>query len=61
MIGPVPYHGMQGLLSRTPGRLRKAAPCVGEDTWTVLSDLLGYDEDAIAGLLARGAVEISVG
>ena len=61
VIGPVPYHGMQGLLSRTPGRLRKAAPCVGEDTWTVLTELLGYDEDAIAALLAGGAVEISVG
>ena len=52
VMGPVPYHGVQGLFSRTPGRPRKAAPCVGEDTWTVLTELLGYDPDEVAALLA---------
>ena len=61
VMGPVPYHGVQGLLSRTPGRPRKAAPCVGEDTWAVLTELLGYEPDDVAALLSGGAVEISVG
>jgi benzylsuccinate CoA-transferase BbsF subunit len=61
VMGAVPYNGMQAILSATPGRLRKAAPCVGEDTWAVLTELLGYDEDEAARLLADGAVEINVG
>ena len=30
----------------------KAAPMLGEDTFSVLSDVLGYDEDQIAKLAA---------
>jgi benzylsuccinate CoA-transferase BbsF subunit len=61
VMGPVPYNGMQAQLSATPGRLRKAAPCVGEDTIHVLVDLLGCDEDEVADLIASEAVEINVG
>lgn len=61
VMGPVPYNGMQARLSLTPGRPRKAAPCVGEDSLMVLVDLLGYDEDEVAELLACEAVEINVG
>jgi benzylsuccinate CoA-transferase BbsF subunit len=61
VMGAVPYTGLAARLSRTPGRLSKAAPCVGEDTWFVLTELAGYDEDEAARLLADGAVEISVG
>ncbi len=60
-MGPVPYDGLQARLSRTPGRLTKAAPCVGEDSYTVLADLLGMDEDEIADLIAAEAVEITGG
>jgi benzylsuccinate CoA-transferase BbsF subunit len=60
VMGPVPYNGMQARLSLTPGRARKAAPCVGEDSLMVLVDLLGYDEDEVADLLACEAVEINV-
>ncbi len=60
-MGTVPYDGLQAHLSRTPGRLTKAAPCVGEDSYTVLADLLGMDEDEIADLLAAEAVEITGG
>ena len=34
-----------------------APPRLGEDTESVLADVLGYDEQRIADLLARGAVE----
>jgi benzylsuccinate CoA-transferase BbsF subunit len=60
-MGPVPYNGMQARLSLTPGRARKAAPCVGEDSLMVLVDLLGYDEEEVTDLLACEAVEINVG
>jgi benzylsuccinate CoA-transferase BbsF subunit len=58
-MGTVPYDGLQAKLSRTPGRLRKAAPCVGEDTYMVLQEILGMDGDEIADLIAAEAVEIT--
>ena len=61
VMGPVPYNGAQARLSATPARVRKAAPCLGEDTWMVLTELLGYADDEAAELLASGAVEIQVG
>jgi crotonobetainyl-CoA:carnitine CoA-transferase CaiB-like acyl-CoA transferase len=51
---------VQARLSVTSGRVRKAAPCLGEDTLTILSDLLGYDEDEIGELLVSEAVEINL-
>ena len=46
-MGLVPYDGLATIFSETPGRLRKAAPCLGADTHTVLSGLLGLPEDEI--------------
>ncbi|MDA1036579.1 MAG: CoA transferase, partial [Chloroflexi bacterium] len=34
-----------------------APPRLGEDTKTVLAEVLGYDKQRIADLLAKGAVE----
>ena len=59
VIGEAAYNGMQATLSATPAHLRKAAPCVGEDSQFVLSELLGFDDDEIAGLLAAEVVEIT--
>jgi crotonobetainyl-CoA:carnitine CoA-transferase CaiB-like acyl-CoA transferase len=42
-------------LSRTPARLRKTAPRLGEDTRAVLGEA-GYAADEIAALEARGIV-----
>jgi len=47
------------LLSRTPGALTKAGPCLGEDSFAVLVDVLGMDPDEVAMLLAEGVVEIT--
>ena len=57
--GTVPYDGTAALLSRTPGALTKAGPCLGEDSFTVLVDVLGMDPDEVAMLLAEGVVEIT--
>ena len=59
VIGEVPYNGMQARLSATPAHLRKAAPCVGEDSYYVLSELLDLDADEIADLLAAEVIEIT--
>ena len=50
VMGTVPYDGLATIFSETPGKLRKAAPCLGEDTHHVLSEILGMDEHAIARL-----------
>ncbi|MEZ5231944.1 MAG: hypothetical protein R2749_04450 [Acidimicrobiales bacterium] len=41
-----------------PGAPTRAAPCLGEDTFTVLTELIGMDPDE-AQLLADGVVEIT--
>ena len=56
--GVVPYDGMQARLSRTPGRLRNAGPCVGQDTMHVLRELLDVPEDRIVDLVAAEAIEV---
>jgi len=44
-------------LSRTPGRVERAGPSLGEDNDVVLRDLLGYDDDRITDLVIAGALE----
>ena len=44
-------------LSRTPGAPRCRAPFLGEHTWEVLTDLLGYDAERIAELAAAELLE----
>jgi benzylsuccinate CoA-transferase BbsF subunit len=59
VYGAVPYSGMQAVLSRTPGRVRAPAPCLGQDTWYVLETILGVDGETIGELLADEVVEIT--
>ncbi|MEZ5263184.1 MAG: CoA transferase [Acidimicrobiales bacterium] len=61
VMGVQRYNGMQARLTRTPGRPRKAAPCVGEDTLFVLEELLGCDGDEVAAYLESGALQIELG
>lgn len=56
-MGPVKYDGLATRYSATPGRLRKAAPCLGEDTHYVVTELLGLGEDEIAEAAAAGALQ----
>ena len=43
--------------SGSPGKLRKAAPALGEDTHYVLSELLGADDAAIVAAVGAGALQ----
>ncbi len=43
-------------LSRTPGEVRRPAPCLGEHTRQVLTGLLGYSDAEVDGLEAAGVV-----
>lgn len=54
-IGPVRQLGVPVKLSRTPGRVERPAPAIGEHTEEVLA-AAGYDEDEIAALTEQGAV-----
>ena len=57
VMGPTPYDGLVTKFSATPGVLHKAAPALGEDTFHVLSELVGIEEDRIALAAAAGALE----
>jgi len=43
-IGAQRYRMVSYQLSETPGRVRRAAPCLGQDNEEVLSEWLGLDE-----------------
>jgi crotonobetainyl-CoA:carnitine CoA-transferase CaiB-like acyl-CoA transferase len=55
-MGPTPYDGPVTHFSDTPAVLRKAAPCLGEDTHMVLTEFLGYSEDELARFAEAGAL-----
>src|SRR4029077_6231091 len=48
---PAPYEGHALRLEATPGRLRRAAPVLGEHTGLVLRELLGFSEEEVARLV----------
>lgn len=55
--GPMPYEDVQAVLSKTPGRIRWAAPLVGQDNNHILKDILQMSDDEVAGLAQRGVTE----
>jgi crotonobetainyl-CoA:carnitine CoA-transferase CaiB-like acyl-CoA transferase len=54
----VPMHNVIPRLSDTPGRLRRAAPVIGEHTAELLAGL-GVDSAEIKTLAAAGVVEVA--
>ena len=56
-LGEVLVQGPRLRFSRTACSTERAAPPIGEDTFMVLSELLGYDADRIADLAAAEALE----
>lgn len=56
LMGDVRVDGLPVRFSKTPHRIEHGAPCLGEHTEKVLSDLLGMSEDEIAALRAEGVV-----
>jgi len=43
-------------LSRTPAKVERAAPTLGQHTQYVLEELLGYGEDRVSQLVVDGAL-----
>jgi crotonobetainyl-CoA:carnitine CoA-transferase CaiB-like acyl-CoA transferase len=54
--GSVLMHNIIPRLSETPGRLRTAAPALGQHTRSVLESI-GYDADRLAALAADGVIK----
>ena len=48
---PAPYEGHALRLDATPGRLRRAAPALGEHTTLVLKEVLGFSEEEVGRLI----------
>jgi len=55
-MGAAPYMGLEHRLEGTPGRLRWAAPVMGQHTDEILRDMLGLSEAEIAQLRKDGAL-----
>jgi crotonobetainyl-CoA:carnitine CoA-transferase CaiB-like acyl-CoA transferase len=53
-VGPYPYIGMYAKLSKTPGSIRRPAPCLGEHNRYVLGELLKLSQEEIAQLEEKG-------
>ena len=55
-LGKVPVEASAYRLSRTPGRVARAAPTLGRDNAYVLEKILGYGPDQIATLISCGVL-----
>lgn len=55
VAGKTKFAGIPIKLSKTPGKIRKAAPVLGENTVSVLHEL-GYDDEAIASMREEGTI-----
>ena len=56
VMGPTPYDGPATIYSRTPQRLRSAAPCLGQHNDEVLRECLGMGDEEIERLREAGAL-----
>jgi len=54
--GSHPYIGMYAKLSKTPGHIRKPAPCLGEDNQYVFGELLGFSKEEMDQLEKEGII-----
>jgi benzylsuccinate CoA-transferase BbsF subunit len=56
VIGKHAYNAPAYRLSKTPNRITKPAPCLGEDNEFVYREILGFSADEIADLLVEGVI-----
>ena len=56
-MGVCAYDGPPFRLSETPGELNRPAPCLGEHTEYVCTQMLGIPDEEFVGLLAEGVFE----
>ncbi|HEU4841755.1 MAG TPA: CoA transferase, partial [Ilumatobacteraceae bacterium] len=54
-MGEVPYEGHQYTIRGYDNGPRLPAPCLGEHTYEVLSEILGLDDEEVAAILGSGA------
>ena len=52
-VGARRHMGIPWTMSRTPCEIRRPAPCLGQDTEAVLTDIVGLSQDEIAALRAK--------
>ena len=52
-VGTRRHMGIPWTMSRTPCEIRRPAPCLGQDTDAVLTDIVGLSQDEIAALRAK--------
>jgi crotonobetainyl-CoA:carnitine CoA-transferase CaiB-like acyl-CoA transferase len=57
LISGVVIEGTRFQLSRTPARIDRGGPTLGQHVHEVLSGILGYNDDRIAKIVASGALE----
>lgn len=57
--GPMPYDGLQFLLSKTPGQYKRAQALIGEHNELVLKEFVGLTDDEIADLVIAEVLETS--
>ncbi|MBM3133022.1 MAG: CoA transferase [Chloroflexi bacterium] len=55
-IGPHPYHAPAYRLSKTPCKITRPAPCIGEHNEYVYKEILGFSGDEIAEMIAEGVI-----
>ena len=55
-VGTLQYHGPGWLMSKTPNRLREAAPLLGEHNPYVYKEILGVSDEEYARLEAEGHI-----
>ena len=55
-IGPHSYHSPAYTLSKTPCKLVKAGPTLGEDNEYVFKEILGFTDNDIEALLIEGVI-----
>lgn len=58
--GPMPYDGLEFILSKTPGEVR-AAPCLGEHNEYVLKEILHVSDQELGDLVVEGVIEVGEG
>jgi formyl-CoA transferase/CoA:oxalate CoA-transferase len=56
IAGPLRVLGVPVKLSATPGSVRTAPPTLGQHTYAILRDELGFDDERISRLRSTGAV-----
>jgi benzylsuccinate CoA-transferase BbsF subunit len=56
-MGNQTWEGPPFIFNKTPARLHKAAPCLGEDNYHVYTQLLGMSDEEFAELISQGAID----